>query len=404
MSFCVSVWALAAPSYGQLRLTLAEAVSEATANNALIRAAAARVAVAEGQRHQAGLGPNPRLILQSENTRFTGDPPFSYSRDADSYAFLAQTIETGGKRRRRVDMATENVRRNEWETQLQRQQLIKRVSTAYWTAAGAIRSRDLLNQEVAGFERVVQFHRDRVREGAAPELDLLRIELERDRLATLARTAAQDSERARIALLREMGKTEFPPVELTDALETLPSIQTLSIEEILERRADLKVSRAEIDMARANLRLQQAIAKPDPDAQFGYKRTAGYDTLYAAVQIPLPVRNRNQGQIETATADIKVAESSLAAVSASIRSELEAARADYELRRKSLAETLQPMRTRASDVYKIADAAYREGGTDILRLLDAERLKIETDLAYTRAMAELQLSLVALQAAQGNLQ
>jgi outer membrane protein, heavy metal efflux system len=83
----------------QARLTLADAVSEALAGNPQVATAAARVAVAEGLRVQAGMAPNPRLILQSENTRFYGSPPFLYPRDADSYAFLAQVIETGGSAR-----------------------------------------------------------------------------------------------------------------------------------------------------------------------------------------------------------------------------------------------------------------------------------------------------------------
>ena len=70
----------------------------------------------------------------------------------------------------------------------------------------------------------------------------------------------------------------------------------------------MRLSRAALEQARANLRLQHPNAKTDPDAQLGYKRTAGFDTLYAAVQIPLPVRNRNQGQIEAATVELKVAD------------------------------------------------------------------------------------------------
>ena len=202
MWICASGLAVTPALYAQARLTLADAVSGALTGNPQLSAAAARVGVAEGQRHQAGLGPNPRLILQSENTRFNGSPPFSYARDADSYAFIAQTIETGGKRQRRAELATENVHRSELEQQLQRQQIASRVSTAYWTAAGAVQSRDLLQQEVTNFERVVQFHRDRVREGAAPEVDLMRVEVERDRLSALARTAAQEAERARITLFR----------------------------------------------------------------------------------------------------------------------------------------------------------------------------------------------------------
>ena len=61
------------------------------------------------------------------------------------------------------------------------------------------------------------------------------------------------------------------------------------------------------------------------------------------------------------------------------------------------------MRGRADEVYRIVDAAYRETGSDLLRLLDAERTKIETDITYTRALSEFQQSAVALQTAQGSL-
>jgi outer membrane protein TolC len=359
--------------------------------------------MAEGLRHQAGLGPNPRLILQSENTRFSGSPTFSYGSDADSYAIVAQTIETGQKRQRRVELATESVRRGELEQQLQRQQIATRVTAAYWTAAGAVRNRDLLQREVANFGNVVQFHRSRVSEGAAPEVDLLRVQVEHDRLAASARAAAQNAERARIALFREMGKTQFPAVDFADALEAVRPAPSLTIEQVLESRAEMRISRAAIEQARAHLRLQQANAKADPDVQLGYKRTAGFNTLFAAVQIPLPVRNRNQGQIEAAVAEIKIAESSLAATAALLRSDLESAMKDYESRQALLKEILQPMRDRADAVYRIADAAYREGGSDILRLLDAERTRIEAHVEYTRSLIELQQSAAAVAAAQGNL-
>ncbi len=59
------------------------------------------------------------------------------------------------------------------------------------------------------------------------------------------------------------------------------------------------------------------------------------------------------------------------------------------------------MLTRTDEVYRIETAAYREGGSNILRLLDAERSRIETLVMYTRALSELQQSAVALETAQG---
>jgi cobalt-zinc-cadmium efflux system outer membrane protein len=388
---------------GQTRLTVAEAVSQAVAGNPLLAVAAARVSVAEGLREQAGLAPNPRLIVQLENTRFWDTPSFAYPRDTATYAFVAQTVETAGKRTRRVEVASENIRSNELQMELQRRQIASRVSMAYWAAAGAARIRDLLQAETENFGRVVQFHLDRVRGGAAPEVDLLRVEVERDRLASLARTAAQDSERTRIALFREMGKFEFPSVELADALDAIRPVDSVPVSQVLERRVEMALARENIEQARANLRLQQANARPDPDFHLGYERIAGFDTIYVAAQIPLPIRNRNQGLIEAAAAEIKAAESSAAATESAIRSELETAVRDYQSRQRLLNETLLPMRARANDVYQIVDAAYRETGSELLRLLDAERTRIETEVLYARAISEFQQSVVALETAQGNM-
>lgn len=389
--------------FGQAPLTLADAIAQALAGNPRLAVASARVGVAEGLRKQAGLSPNPRLILQLENTRFWENPSFSYPQDTATYAFVAQTVETGGKRSRRVELATENIRSSEFEMQLQRNQIVSRVSLAYWAAAGDAQVRDLLQEEVANFDRVVQFHRDRVREGAAPEVDLLRIEVERDRLVSLARTTGQEAERTRIALFREMGKLEFPPVALADQLGQMRPVELLAPDMVLERRVEMILARETIQQARANLRLQQSNAKPDPDLHLGYERIAGFDTIYAAAQIPLPIRNRNQGQIEAAAAEMRAAESSVTATEAVIRAEVESALRDYETRQKLLNETLSPMRDRANEVYQIVDAAYRETGSGLLRLLDAERTKIDAEVMYARALSEFQQSVVALQTAQGNL-
>ena len=204
-------------------------------------------------------------------------------------------------------------------------------------------------------------------------------------------------------MFHEMGSTEFPAVEFADALDQPHPVALLTVDQVLTQRPEVKSAREGVEQARANLRLQEADAKPDPDAFLGYKHTFGFNTLYAALQISLPVRNRNQGQIEAAAAEIKAAESSVAATEALVRSELETAKRDYESRQELLSETLRPMRDRADEVYRIVDAAYRETGSDILRLLDAERTRIETQLLYTRTLSEFQQSAVALETAQGSL-
>jgi outer membrane protein, heavy metal efflux system len=47
-------------------------------------------------------------------------------------------------------------------------------------------------------------------------------------------------------------------------------------------------------------------------------------------------------------------------------------------------------------------AAYREGGIDLIRLLDAERNRIEIETEYARALIDLQQKAVGLQFAAGD--
>lgn len=385
----------------QTNLSLREAVSTALKEHPLLEAGRERIAVSEGFRRQAGLMPNPRLVLQSENTRFTGSPSFSYAGDADTYAYLTQMFETAGKRASRVSLAAEGVRRATLERELTERQIAFRVQQAYWLAAGAHEARLLLEENVKNFQRIVEYHEARVKEGAMAEADLLRVRLEGERLAVDLNNATLDAERARIQLYREMGQTSFPAVRFTDPLEPVPEPPAVDLEQANNRRVEMRLARQLVDQARSNLRLQQSTARPNVEMLFGYKRTSGYDTMVGGFQMDLPFRNRNQGNIAAAMSDIRAAEASLAATEALVRAEVSAAQREVEIRGRQIGDPIKTMRRQADETARIAEAAYREGGTDLLRLLDAQRLRIEIQLFYYRALADYRQSLAALENALG---
>ncbi len=94
--FCVPL-VFSAVLFGQTRLTLADAVAQALAGNPRLAVASARVGVAEGLRKQAGLAPNPRLILQLENTRFWEKPVILLST---RHSYLRLRCSDRGNRRK----------------------------------------------------------------------------------------------------------------------------------------------------------------------------------------------------------------------------------------------------------------------------------------------------------------
>lgn len=388
--------------FAQDSLSRREAVDRALHIHPLLAGAAGRIAATEGLRQQAGLLPNPRLFLQVENLRATGQPGLQYGQEVDHFAYLSNTFESASKRQRRVDFASAGVQRAGLEQELLRRQISGRVALAYWTAAGARRTEALLEEAVRNFDGIVEYHRVRVQEGSMAESDLIRIRLEQQRLRIDLNRAHLESERTRIQLLREMGQTQFPPVTLTDSVEASASRALAGdADAAVAQRTEVKLARAAMEQARANQRLQTAYARPNYDALFGYKRTAGFNTVMGGFQMDLPVMNKNQGNIAASAAEIRVAESNLAAVEAVVRAEVQATWTEYEIRRRELTELLHPLVSQADETYRIAEGAYKLGGSDLLRLLDAQRIRIEARTAEARGLAGIRQAEAALETALG---
>lgn len=374
--------------FSQQTLTLDSALKTALDSHPLIAAGRQSIESARALERQARLTFNPRLNLQVENLRIPG-APFVYSRDTDNFAFLQQTFETANKRSLRGDVALRQTRRNELDLQLIERSIRLRVTEAWWRALAAQRARDLLVETMRNFDQTVEYHRVRVREGAMAEADLIRVQVEAGRFALAANEASLAATQARIELFREMGQATFPDVTLQGEL-ALPATdpEWPPAEQAIVRRPESQLARATLEQADARVTLEQANAKPNFDLLGGYKRTSGFDTAIAGFQMDLPFRNRNQGNIEAASAEVRVARANLAATEALIEAETRAARADFETRRVQVRDFLPKLIEQAGETARIARGAYRLGGAELLRLLDAERLRLEIELLYARALAD----------------
>jgi outer membrane protein TolC len=389
--------------HAQTKLTLDEAVRQALESRASLKAESDRVDAARGLRHQAGLRANPEFLFQNENLR----PGQTYSRDVDTVTYLIQPIDIGRKRAGRVAVADETVGRTQAEYDLARAQLTNAVRQAYWVARGAQESRDLLQTTVANFQKVVDFHAARFSTGAIAEQDFLRVRLESERLKVTANLATIESTRALMALLKEMGQPSRRDIQLVEPIELSPGFAAMTLDAVRSLRIELRVARAELTEAKAKENLETISARPNLSVFAGYKRTqlpdttTGVNTAIAGMQITVPVSDRNQGNRETAAAEVRRREQLLAAIQTDVEAEYVSALRNFEMRRDDATTTLEPLRQEALNIQQIANAAYAEGGTDLLRLLDAERARIDADLAWVRGMTDYHLSIAQLEAAEG---
>lgn len=93
----LAIAASALPAMAQAApLTLERALQSAFAHNPSLAAAQWEIGVAEGDRQQAGLIPNPQVSWEAEDTR---------RRSRTTTLMLSQPLELGGKRGARIEVA-----------------------------------------------------------------------------------------------------------------------------------------------------------------------------------------------------------------------------------------------------------------------------------------------------------
>ena len=382
-------------------LTLDQALREALAAHPLLAVSQSRIESAEGKSMQARLRPNPLFVYQSEDFRTWESPGHRFWQESDHFFYLQQTFETASKRARRMDLAKANENRAAIELLAQKQQIAARVRNAFWDAFGAQERAERLGKLRDGFEELLEYHRVQVQEGLMAEADLIRVRLEAEKLSLLQSAARVELQRQLVRLQREMGRSEISDFRLEGEFTLLPAPAPETISSAFERRAEVKLAEQIIAVAAAQVALETAAAKPNVDGVYGYKRSKEFDTVMWGFQTQLPLFNKNEGNIASATAESRLARQAIVVTKALVKAEFEGSRRELELRRTQLEGSLRQLRDHARQTLEIAQSAYKLGGADLLRLLDAQRQLLDVEQLYLDAQVACQQAQAGVEAAMG---
>ena len=387
-------------AHGQMTLSLQQAIRMGLAHAPAAQISSDRVSLQRAQIAQARLRPNPRLYLQSEDLR-PWDQSFSFPDSSEDYGYLSQTFEIDGKRGKRIAYAEGGLRRTEAEHTLELRRIAAEIADGYWMAVATRADVAQWKHQLSDFERIVQYQSARVQAGAAAGVDLLRMQIERDRIALSLAQAERDADAASIELARLTASPLVKTATLTDALEEERTVAPTPLATAIEQRPDVDAARQAVLEAKANIRLQHADAVPNIDLLGGYKRNVGTNTLYGGLQLDLPFFNRNQGGVATAHANEQYAEDQLAYTRLNASSQIATAMNEYVREQALVRNTLPGMDERALRNAAIIADAYHSGGADLLRYLDAERTLIDTRLLSIQTWTAYQKAVIALHLAYG---
>jgi cobalt-zinc-cadmium efflux system outer membrane protein len=169
----------------------------------------------------------------------------------------------------------------------------------------------------------------------------------------------------------------------------------------LQNRPDPRAAQQGVTAAKSQYELQRAIGKVDVTVQGNYSHVNGINAATMYTSIPLPIFNRNQGEIARASFAITQAQEQEKATHGQaltdVRDAYEGLRENDRvvlLYRKGYLDVAQKDRD-------IAEYAYKRGAASLLDFLDAERSYRATQLGYRQALASYLLAIEQLREAVG---
>ena len=379
-------------------LTLDEVLAKARSAAPFAVAAAARGDAAEASAAKARKLPNPEAGLRVENWRRGTDAhPFDAQADLDVVAELSQPLPVFGTWSARKGEAAALGRAGRAASRGDVETLLLEAARLY---LGAVSGRDLVealaeSRDVLG--TMVATMEKRVAEGWSAEGDLLKLRAESARAEALLARASLERDAAAAALAALLGEeTPIDPARL--AMPETPVVPEGDAEALGRAAAAARPSvveaRERLEAARAALRLEKALRIPEPSLTAGYKRTGGLDTAVAGLAFPLPLFDGNSTGVARADAEVRAAEAAHRAAELGAAAETAAlvrAARTYAVRSRSAEKDLLAAALGARGA---ARASFREGVSEVLPLVDAERVTAEAvretlDLAVSARLASL---------------
>jgi cobalt-zinc-cadmium efflux system outer membrane protein len=401
ISIIMSVVAPAQAQQSNIPLTLDQVVTTYIERNLELQAERHRVERTSADAIAAQLWPNPGLSIAAENMRVAGPVPFGKLYEV-GFAY-SETIELGGKRKLRQQLAETTISAAEARFADAMRKGIAEVKRLYFQAALARRDIQVASENQQMFQQLVQFNLARFQEGAIPEADLIKVRLERIKFDSALKQAELSLKQAMIRLAENLEDDSVVKRDVAASLDLPlinPNLDSL-LKVALRERPDVQAAEREVAAAKERLALEQARAKPDISPWLGYKRVATDDTVWFGVAIPLKLRDRNQAGIARSAAEQKAAAVLLEVAKSHTIAEVRAAYEAFQTAREQVQTFRNELLNQADESRSIALAAYQEGATPLLFVLEAQRTRAEVRQQYFRTLFDYQVSLSELELAVG---
>jgi len=388
------------------QITLEQAISLAVANSPSIKAARTQIQQNQAQEITANLRPNPTLAWDSQFIPvFSGDFSTDTLNNLQQFDIgLGYLFERGRKRQNRLHAARDATAVTAAQVADTERTLVFNVAQQFINVLLANSTLQFALANLNSFQDTVTISEQRYKAGDISEGDFLKIKLQLLQFQTDVSSARVAKVQALGSLRQLVGYASLPhdfdvvgDLDYQPLTAALPDLQVKA----LATRPDLLAAQKGVKAANSQISLAKANAKVDFNASASYSHVSGASSTSLFFSVPLPIFDRNQGEIARTRFALTGAELTAKAAEDTVMTDVtnayESASSNQDVVKLYVSGYLK----QAQDSRDISQYAYKAGAATLLDFLDAERSYRSTQLAYRQALAAYMLSLEQLRQAIG---
>lgn len=374
----------------QRELSFAEVLARVLSRHPLLKTFEEKRKSVHFRAYQAGLLPNPELELSVEEVFGSGE--FGGTKASETTFSLSQTLPLFGKLKKRQEMILSRKGVIDAEEALIRLDLFRQTARIFTEALYAQKKMELYQELALLSERLVAVAEAKLQAGKVPETERIRAEIVASETEMRLANARREYQTALRRLASLWGETHPVEFSLKGELLRVP-LSPRKIQKDVEKHPALLRLKNELSQLEKGLELAKAEVLPDVTLSAGVRWYNENDerAFLFGISLPLPIFNRNQGEIKALGREITEVRLKLKSQKLSLKRELEevSGRLRIVLREiRTLEDNLLP---RAEEIYRRNLEGYRYGKLEFLRVLDAQKTLFELRLRLLEAYKEYHL-------------
>ncbi len=357
--------------------------------NHQLLARAKQIDIQHGKLGQSRKLPNPVLGFESGS-----------GADPETSGMISQTIQLGGKRKHKIKLSELDLKKAELEYEVFKRIKLTEAFNEFVVILHLQENKTLQQDRISVAEDLLNAVSKKVEAGklSQAEKSRARIQLIQEQLKLRTIEKSLKTTWKSISSLLGNGKPLFHY-----AIGDLSRIEAIPTSISLDNAPDIQISKLLLEIQQTKIRSEKANALPDLDLGAGLKRSEIPDNTYQVeLSIPLPIFDRNKGNIKSAVSGLEQAQLGLKAVELQLRTDISNLQSELETLISEIKILNDDIIPEAQNAYTTITEGYLNGRFTYLDVVDSQEMWFLSREQYLGALKEYHQNIFELDRLTGN--